>query len=171
MQPGAVLASLLTLGAVVGVWCWSLSKKATPPASHFPADKTVVTEPDPSALAPETMQAAEIVRDSLPAKEVRLKELQKENTGLRKELAKLQGAEIPESPGEHLQPGRKARQGFPRLRQPLSMHHPSPLRPRRQRFNRSRSRWKTKSLRSRATTCVCANKWQTRLPRKDRLPR
>jgi hypothetical protein len=110
MQPGRALACLLTLGAVVGVWCWSLSKKNTP-AGIVPASRqTVAVEPQSNA-EPETLKAAEVIREGLPAKESRLKELEKENAGLRKDLARLQGADVPASPAEAAAPGKEGTPG------------------------------------------------------------
>ncbi len=97
MNPGAVLVCLLAAGTGVGIWCWSLSQKNAPPGTVRPPDAVTTVAPRSNA-EPDTLKAAEVIRKNYLADQPRLREMEKENRALRKELAKVLGAEVAPDP-------------------------------------------------------------------------
>lgn len=103
MQPGAVLTSLLSVAAAAGVWCWSRyelgrmewqlrAKAGKPAAAATPAD---------SNASPTTLEAAAVIQKRVVDMENRLRDLEKENAGLRQKLAEaLEAAKPPPTPDE-----------------------------------------------------------------------
>lgn len=95
MHPGTLLAGLTLIAAGGGWWCWhnySLIRASRP---NLPVAESKAGSPESNAEAT-TLAAAMRIAEKLPELEQQAVDLEKENTGLRKELAVTMGG--PESP-------------------------------------------------------------------------